>query len=147
MGLSLIGALSLGVSAATGLVQIQQGRKANKAAREGRAVDTANQKIQNNIERRRRIKEARLQRARINADSNTSGVTGSSGQIGANSALNSNLAFSLSGQSTQVLAAEGITKANQTQSSAITKAKAAGAFGGLLQSGIDFADEENIFRN
>lgn len=145
MGLGAILTLAVGVFSA--VKQNQQAKKARIAQREANAVSGASQEVSNRLARRNEAKRLRITRARIMASATSSGVGESSGEFGATSASTSASNSSVATQQSQVLAAQGITAANQQAANAISRGKSIGAFGGLLQQGIGLADDAGKFNS
>ena len=134
-------ALSLVVTAVSTVVQMRQAKKAQAAEREGRAINVADQKNKDKLARRQVAKAERVKRANIEQAAENTGATGSSGFIGAKSALSSNTASAFGGQRGGGKAASAISAANQRASDARSKASNAKAFGELLNTGIDTFDK------
>ena len=145
--MGLIPFLSLAVSAATTVTQMKQAGRAADAQREQNNIQGANQEIQNRVNRRNKIKEARIMRARMEAASQSSNTGGSSGELGASSALSSSLAGSFAAQRTQESAARGITRQSGVIADAQYKSNAAAAWGNVFQQGLEMANEEGWLKN
>ena len=141
--MGLVALLSLAVSAATGIAQAVQSRKAAKARRESQAVQTAGENIQDKLSKRRAAKEERIRRARLVQASTTGGTSGSSGEIGATSALGANFASAQASQSAQRGVAQGISAANQKEADAVGRSNTFGAIGNLAQQGFGMWDDHN----
>lgn len=141
MGLGLIAFTSLAVGAASSVAQAAQARKAARAQEEAGEISSAQQEIQDRVERRKVAREARIRRAIIEQSAVTSGAEGSSGELGAKSALDSNVAASFANQSSQRAASQGITRQNQIAADAESRFDTIGAFGGLVQQGLSLWDQ------
>ena len=133
--------LGLVLKGATIIAQRAQAKKAAAAQRESRAVETSGQQIENNLARRKAAREERVRRSRIIAASANEGTAGSSGEVGAISALGTNFGSAVSEQTSQVRAAEGISAANQRAADAQQKFDFIGSFGNLVQEGLDLFDQ------
>lgn len=145
MGLETIALLSLATTAASTVAQSVQARKQARAQKEGQAVQTALGSVDNAIARRRAAREARIQRARLVANSAATGTVGSSGFAGANSALQANLGQTFANQNTAETAARGISAANQRAADAESRSKQIQQFTKLANTTIGIADDAGIF--
>lgn len=143
MGVGVIAGLAL--AAFSTVNQIKTQKKARKAQKEARAVSGANEEIKNRLARREEAKRLRITRGRIAASADASGVGESSGELGATSAATSASNASIGFQQSQVLAARGISAANQREADAISKGKTTQAFLNLLGEGIGIAEDEGLF--
>lgn len=142
MGLELIlGIASLATGVAGTIAQRAEAKKAAAAQREANTVSRSQQTIENNLARRRAAREERVRRARLIAASENTGTSGSSGELGALSALGTNTGGAISEQQGQVLAADGISRANQRFADAQSKFDSIGAFTDLVQQGISLFDK------
>lgn len=139
--MGVIELVSLAIRAASTVAQVAQARKAERAQREARAVSSAGQEIQDRAARRRAIREARVRQAIIEQSAVSSNATGSSGEIGATSALQANLGSSIANQESQRLTAEGITAANDRAAQAESRFEQIGAFNKVVQKGLSLWDE------
>ena len=139
--MGVIELVALAVTAATGIKQAAQARKAARAQREASEISTASQQIQDRAERRKALREARIRRAIIENSAVQSGAEGSSGEFGATSALQSNVGASIANQTSQSLASRGITRQNQIAAEAESRFDQIGAFGGLVNQGLDLWGE------
>lgn len=137
MGLELIfGAISAVVGIAGAVMQASAANQAASAQRESRDIGAAQQKVNSQNERRQRVREERIRRARMLAASENVGTARSSAEVGAVGALSTNLA-GLFGQSFgQSKANEGMNAADQRAADAINSGNMIGAFTGAIQSGI-----------
>lgn len=136
----LIGVALAAASVAGGFVQASAQSKAAKEAaaaqREANDIQSAAQTVENRQNRRQAIREERIRRARIIQQSETTGVSGSSGQIGATGSLNTNTGNAIGFQSTQERAAYGIGQANQRAVDARTRGQVAGIWGQAFQGAV-----------
>lgn len=123
---------------------------------EGRAVSNATETNRNAVSRRAAAKEARLRRARIVNSSANSGTTGSSGEIGATSAINASFGAAVAQQQADILAAKGLTNINdnianiqgdaQNKINSIeSKFNQFSGFLNLASAGVEVADDEGLF--
>lgn len=139
--MGIVSILSLAVGAATGIAQAVQARKATKARRESQAIQTAGENIRDKMARRRAAKEERIRRARLVQASTTGGTTGSSGEIGATSALGANFASATAQQSASRGISQGISAANARGADAQSRGATIGAFGKIAQQGLGMWDD------
>lgn len=139
--MGIVAILSLAVGAAGAIAQGVQARKAAKARREAQAVSTAGNNIRDKLARRRAAREERLRRARLVQQSEAAGATGSSGMIGATSALGANFGAATAQQRGQTQVAEGISAANQREADARSRSAQIGAWTNLAQDGLSMWDD------
>lgn len=136
----LVGVALAAASAVSGFVtasaQAGAAKKAAAARKEATEVQTAQQRIQDRESRRQAIREERIRKAQILQQSETGGVTDSSGALGATGALGTNLGRAVGFQRSQERAAIGIGQANQRAIGADLKGQLAGARGALFQNVI-----------
>lgn len=135
--MGVIGFLSVAVSAASAIAQHAQAKKAQRAQEEGNAIASAGQEIEDRARRRRALRDARIRQAMIEQSAVSSGASGSSGETGARSALQSNVATALAGQRAQVAVSQGVSAANQRAAAAQTKMQTIGAFSDVVTQGLD----------
>lgn len=145
MGLEVIAAIGLGITAASTISQSRARRKAARAQREGNAVNTATGEINNAVARRRAAREARIRRQRLIARSSASGTSGSSGELGANSAINANLGSAIANQQTAEEAARGLSAANQKVADANSSISRIQQFTSLANKTLGIADDAGVF--
>ena len=143
--LTLLQGLQLAVGAAGVISGVATAKKATKARNESKNISTANQQIQDRIAKRRAAKESRIKRARLIQAGETSGASGSSGLVGATSALGANFGAAVAGQKSQQFAAQGISAANQRAANAESQGARNEALFEVLGKGIKMADDENLF--
>lgn len=141
MGLETVALLSLAVTGASAIAQQRQARKQASAEREGRAIEGAMGEINNMSARRKAARERRIKMARLNASANASGVQGSSGQVGAQSALGASFGGAMAGQQTGLQAAQGISAANQRAADARSRSNSIKLWTGVAQKSIGIADD------
>lgn len=141
MGLETVALLSLATTAASTVMQQRQARKEASAQREGRAVEGALGEINNMKARRQAARERRIRVARLTSSANASGVQGSSGQIGAQSALGASFGGAMAGQQTSLMGAQGISAANQRAADARSRSNSIKLWTGLAQKSIGIAND------
>lgn len=137
---TIIAAGSLAVGVGTTVAQRNAEKRRASAQREASAVSSANEDIKNRLARRRAAREERIRRSRLVAGAATSGTAGSSAALGASSALGANFGSSVAAQQSDILAARGITAANQRAAGAESSYFKAGAYGKLAGQGLGFVD-------
>jgi hypothetical protein len=111
-------------------ITVDASRKAAKAQKEQGKVQAASQKIEDASRLRKQAREARIQRARILAQSEATGATGSSAQGGALSSLGTQLNTNVSRVAGQAQTADALTELN----SDLADAKLQGAYGSAIAS-------------
>jgi hypothetical protein len=137
MGLELaLGALSLVVGIAGGIAQANTARAAANEQRETRAISSARDKTVSMENRRERVREERIRRARILAQSENTGTSDSSGQIGAIGALSTNLAGMIGSSLGESRANQAINTSAQRAADLSAKANEIGAWTNTIQKGI-----------
>ena len=146
MPTALIGILSLAIGAGSAILQKRQADKIEDSQREQSAIQTAGEENKNRIARRNQVKRARIARARIAASADGSGVSGSSGEIGAQSALTSNFENSFAVQRQDKATSVGITGQQNRIASARSKSNSIQAWGNLFNQGLDCAEDEDLFK-
>jgi len=137
--------LTLALAGVGTMMQARQGRKALAAQREANEVSYASEDFRNRLERRRLAKRSRIQRARVAAASQASGVSGSSGQMGAEAAIEGSASNSIAYQKANILAIAGINEQNQKSAAALSKAKRIGAMTDLALDSLSLANDEGLF--
>lgn len=129
---------SLVVGAATTAYTVQkQEELAGQAAderKEARKIQQASEQVKNRSDRRRAAREERIRRARLISTAENSGGAGSSGIVGATSALGANFGAAVADQRFQTLANKGISRALQNESDLLRDAEEVGNFGKLVTS-------------
>jgi hypothetical protein len=139
MGIEVAIGVALAAASAVGGVmqasaQASAAKKSARAQREAIDIETASQQISDRESRRQAIREERVRRAQVLQASETSGVTNSSGSLGATSSLGTSLGSAVGFQSGQTKAAMGIGAANQRLVDARLSGELAGARGNAFQS-------------
>lgn len=129
-----VAVVSLAVTAAAAYEQSRQSKAAAKDRKEAAAVSQAEQAAQQNQNRRQQIREERVRRATILQSSQNTGVSASSGELGATSALGSLISGNLAGMNRQSRSAAGIGAANQSAADADLKGAQWGAIGNFAGS-------------
>lgn len=137
MGVELILlAASTAVGAASTIYQMSQAKKAEKAQKNAADTQSAASKVQEDIERRRAIKEERIKRARVMNTSSQTGTADSSGEIAAGAALSASFAEGVANQSFQTETNIALTGFNQQIATAQSNIQMASAFTDLFSTGI-----------
>ena len=125
---------SLVISAGSAVEQSNQASKAAAAAKEGRAISGAEERVSLATRKRREIRERRVREATIKASSQATGVAGSSGEGGALAILGTNVAANTAQISRQVSTAGSLTVAAQQQADASLRGQIAGSVGSIAGS-------------
>lgn len=128
--------------AVAGAAAYQQSRAAKAAAKdrkEAAAVSQAEQAAQQNQNRRAQVREERVRRASILQNSQNTGVSQSSGELGATSALGSLIGGNVAATSRQTRSAAGIGGAMQSAADQDLRGAQWGAIGSVAQSVFGFA--------
>lgn len=135
MGISIILGVLSAVAGVVGAVSQAKAAKEQAAAqREANEITTAQQEVNSRESKRSKVRESRIRRAQILAQSENVGSAESSGEVGAIGALNTNLS-GVFGQSVgQSKSNENINVQNQKAADAGAKAAKIGAFTGAVQS-------------
>ncbi len=133
---------SAAVTAGAAVVNYQQSQRAARASRRANRIAGANEQTRNRLARRQAAKKTRLQQAQILQQSENTGVSGSSGQIGAVGSLQNTFAQATAFQSGNTLAAQGISTQNQIGADARSKAQAASDIGSIATSVGNFAQTD-----
>ncbi len=137
MGIELIVA---GISAAVGVAgAVVQGVAAGQAAaasKEANAINRAQNQIEGRDSRRQAVREQRVRAAQIAAAAENTGVSNSSGAVGAIGALNTNLAGAFGQSFGKAQSNASINTQNQRAADAQSFGNMAGAFAGAIQSGL-----------
>ena len=138
MPLALIG---LAVSAVSTIAKVGQERKRVAADKEARAIGSANEELRNRAARRKAVREERIRRGRLQQVSVNTGVAGSSGEIGATSALQASVGRNIAFQEQETRAAQGISTQKQKSAEAQSAINRFDAFNNLFQQGIETAEK------
>lgn len=126
-----IAVVSLAVTAAGAYEQSRQAKSAAKSRKEAGRVSQAEQAAAQTASRRQQIREERVRRAQITQSSVNTGVSGSSGELGSQSALGSLISGNLAATSRQTNASAGITSLQQNAADADLRGATAGAISGI----------------
>lgn len=121
------------VSAGATIAATSQQRKARKTQEEAQRVQTASERTQQIRAERQRVREERIRRARILQSAESSGVTGSSSQIGGVSSLQGQLQSAQAFTAGQTSAVEGINRLNQSASRNLSNADTFTAISNISQ--------------
>ncbi len=137
MGLEVIlGGLSAITGIIGGIAQANAAGQAAAAQAEANAIEGA-QTENNAVEsRRQRIRENRIRRAQMLAAAENTGTTGSSGQIGAVSALNTNLGGLVANAAGNTQANKSISSNLQRAANFQTQSNTIGAWTNTIQQGF-----------
>lgn len=135
IGLAIAGVATAVSAAATVYSTRKQEELAGQAAderRKARRIQNSTEKVKNRSERRRAAREERIRRARLISTAENSGGAGSSGLVGATSALGSNFGAAVANQRFEELANRGISAALQKESDFLRDAESVGNYGQLV---------------
>ena len=119
------------VSAGASIVGSKQAADAQEEQNE---IQSAQQKMNDVSSARRKVKEARVARARLMQSSDAFGTTGSSGEAGALSGLNTQLAGNLARQTGQANTANALSAVSQDLADKQFITGSIGAVAGVAQS-------------
>ena len=139
MGVETLLLIGLASTAVSTIATIGQEKKRAAADKEARAISSANEELRNRAARRKAVREERVRRGRIRQISENTGVGGSSGEIGAVSALSASVGRNIAFQEQETKAAEGVTVQNQRSADAQSSITRIRAFNDLFQSGLSTA--------
>ena len=134
-----IALLGLAVSAVSTIKQVGAERKRVAAETEARDIGSANEELRNRAARRKGVREERIRRGRLQQISVNTGVAGSSGEIGATSALQASVGRNIAFQEQETRAAQGISRQNQRSADAQSSINRTRAFEDLFQTGLETA--------
>lgn len=109
-------------------------KQAADAQEEQNEIQSAQQKMNDVSSARRKVKEARVARARLMQSSDAFGTTGSSGEAGALSGLNTQLAGNLARQTGQANTANALSAVSQDLADKQFITGSIGAVAGVAQS-------------
>jgi hypothetical protein len=127
------------VAAAASYQQSRQAKAAAKERKEAAAISQAEQAAQQNNNRRAQVREERVRRAQILQNSQNTGVSQSSGELGSTSALGTLISGNLASMQRQQNSASGIGVAQQSAAEADLRGAQWGAIGGVATSVFGFA--------
>lgn len=129
-----VAVVALAVTAAASYEQSRQAKAAAKDRREAASITRAEQAAQQNQSRRQQVREERVRRAQILQSAQNTGVSQSSGELGATSALGSLISGNLASMSRQNNSVQGIGAANQSAADADLRGAQWGAIAGFSSS-------------
>lgn len=137
MGIELIlGAASLAVGVISGMQSSAASAKAATAQKNANLIQMAQTQVTALEERRKLLREERIRRALLTQGGVNLGTAGSSGLLGAEAAIGTNVGGVVSAQSGATAANEGINMWNQKAIDFEQRARQAIAWGDVFQSGI-----------
>lgn len=146
-----IAVVSLATVAAGAYEQSRQAKSAAKDRKEAGRVSQAEQAAQLNQSRRQQVREERVRRAQVLQSAQNTGVSQSSGELGATSALGSLIGGNLAGISRQQNSSSAIGSLSQSAANADVKGaqwSAIGSIGGsvfgLAAGGLTTPSSPNI---
>ena len=125
---------ALVVTAASAYQQSRAAQAAAKDRKEASRVSQAEQAAQQNQSRRQQVREERVRRAQILQNSQNTGVSQSSGELGATSALGSLIDGNLAGMQRQANSASAIGGLSQSAANQDLKGAQWGAIGSFSSS-------------
>jgi preprotein translocase subunit SecF len=109
-------------------------KQTEEATEEQNAIQSAQQKITDVNTARKKVKEARVARARLLQGSQAAGTTGGSGEAGGLASLNTQLATNLAEQTGQARTANNISAVSSNLASKQLVTQSVGAVAGAAQS-------------
>lgn len=130
------------VTAASVYQQSRAAKAAAKDRKEAQAVSQAEQAAQQNQSRRAQVREERVRRAQILQNSQNTGVSQSSGEIGATSALGSLIGGNLAGMQRQTNSSAAIGGLTQSAADQDLRGAQWGAVGQFSSSVFGFAADQ-----
>lgn len=140
----LIASAVLATTAVSASEQKKEAKRARAAQENIRNEERARNKAQEMSEKRKQIREERIQRARILQASQNTGTAYSSGEAGALSSLNTQLGSNLGSNASMVRSGERISIFAQQASDAQSRQQSAATFGQFVSSALPLAG--SIFR-
>lgn len=126
-----IAAVGLAVAVGSAYEQQQQAKSAAKERKKAGQISQAEQAAQQTQNRRQQLREERVRRAQITQASVNTGVSGSSGELGSQSALGSLISGNLAASSRQQASANVIGDAMQSAADSDVSAAKYGAISGI----------------
>lgn len=130
---------SLAISAATAYGQSRQASTQRKMQRENQRVQEVSESVSRNQQRRQQFRRERIRRAQLEQQAQTTGTGGSSGLLGAQSAIGALAGGTQAGERFGELSANIISANNQRAADAAFRSQVIGAVGGLAQTGVGAA--------
>lgn len=131
---TIVAVSALAVAAGAAYKQSQAAKSAAKDRKEAGRVAQAEQAAQANQSRRAQVREERVRRATVLQSAQNTGVSQSSGEIGATSALGSLIGGNLAAGSRQARSASGIGSLSQSAANADQSGAQWGAIGNFAGS-------------
>lgn len=131
---SYIAAAAVVVAAGSAYSAHQDAQNAADDQKKANELSTNEQKAQQAAQRRQQIREERIKRASIIQSSQNSGVSESSGDLGAQSVLNTQTGISISNLGRSSASADAISALQQSAVNNNMKAQTAQAIGGVASS-------------
>lgn len=110
---TIVAVAAVAVAAGSAYMSAQAQKDAAKERKEAGKVSSAEQAAQRNQNRRQSIREERVRRAQVMQSAQNTGVSESSGELGATSALGTLISSNVATQSRQQNASNGIAEASQ----------------------------------
>lgn len=132
---TIIAAAAVAVAAGSAYAANEQASNAASDRKKAQKVGQAEQEAKSSEQRRQQIREERVRRATIMQSSENTGVTSSSGQLGAISALGTQVGGNISSLSRQTESASAIGSLNQSAANADYRAgqfQQVGGFAGTV---------------
>lgn len=136
--IALLGA-SLGVSAIQGVLGAGEASKQRKLAREQQRVQVASEQVAANQQRRQEFRRERVRRAQMEQAAQATGTVGSSGLLGAQSALGSLIGGTQAQTRFGELSSNLISANQQAAANSQFRSQMINAVGGLVQGGLSAA--------
>lgn len=111
---TIVAVAAVAVAAGSAYMSAQAQKDAAKDRKEAGRVSSAEQSAQRNQNRRQQVREERVRRAQVMQSAQNTGVSQSSGELGATSALGTLISSNVATQSRQQNASNGISAASQS---------------------------------
>ncbi|NOQ73243.1 MAG: hypothetical protein GQ574_14645 [Crocinitomix sp.] len=137
--------IGLAITAVGTIASVSAEKKRASAEREARSISSANENLRNTAAKRKAVREERIRRSRVQQISVNTGVAGSSGEIGATSALSASVGRNIAFQEQETKAAQGISAQNQKAANANSSIANIRAFTNLFQAGVGAGEELGLF--
>lgn len=131
---TVVAVAALAVAGAAAYQQSRAAKAAAKDRKEASAISQAEQAAQQNQSRRAQVREERVRRAQILQSSQNTGVSQSSGELGATSALGSLIGGNVAATARQTRSAAGVGGAMQSAADQELRGAQWGAIGGFAGS-------------
>lgn len=133
----IIGAVAAAASVVTGVLSYTAAAKAAGQQKQSNAISNANQQNMAADSRRQAIRDARIRTASIMQQSENSGVAQSSGSLGAQSVIGTNLGINNSTALQQTTATNGINYRQQQAANYNFQSSMWGDFGNIFSSSLN----------